>query len=105
MVDVLIIGAGPAGLMMANWMSRCGIKTRIVDKRGTKVRYTFKNLLPFVWIKCALTAKRHRFTMAKRTVSSAARWKYSTRSTSHIEHGEKRTTCLKSVFGTRTKTA
>lgn len=38
-VDVLIVGAGPAGLMMANWMSRCGIKTRIVDKRGTKVRY------------------------------------------------------------------
>lgn len=36
-VDVLIIGAGPAGLMMANWMSRCGVKTRIVDKRGTKV--------------------------------------------------------------------
>ena len=36
-VDVLIIGAGPAGMMLANWMSRCGIKTRIVDKRGTKV--------------------------------------------------------------------
>ena len=36
-VDVLIIGAGPAGLMMANWMSRCGIRTRIVDKRGTKI--------------------------------------------------------------------
>ena len=36
-VDVLIIGAGPAGLMMANWMSRCGVKTRIVDKRGTKI--------------------------------------------------------------------
>ena len=36
-VDVLIIGAGPAGLMMAMWMSRCGIRTRIVDKRGTKV--------------------------------------------------------------------
>jgi UDP-N-acetylmuramoylalanine-D-glutamate ligase len=35
-VDVLIIGAGPAGLMMANWMSRFGVKTRIVDKRGTK---------------------------------------------------------------------
>ena len=39
-VDVLIVGAGPAGLMMANWMSRCGIRTRIVDKRGTKVRIT-----------------------------------------------------------------
>jgi phenol 2-monooxygenase (NADPH) len=36
-VDVLIIGAGPAGLMAATWMSRCGIPTRIVDKRGTKV--------------------------------------------------------------------
>jgi phenol 2-monooxygenase (NADPH) len=36
MVDVLIVGAGPAGLMMANWMSRLGVKTRIVDKRGTK---------------------------------------------------------------------
>jgi phenol 2-monooxygenase len=45
-VDVLIVGAGPAGLMMATWLARCGIKTRIVDKRGTKVRslissYTF----------------------------------------------------------------
>ncbi|KAG2413132.1 hypothetical protein HFD88_010691 [Aspergillus terreus] len=36
-VDVLIVGAGPAGLMLANWMSRTGVKTRIVDKRGTKV--------------------------------------------------------------------
>lgn len=36
-VDVLIVGAGPAGLMMAEWMAKCGIKTRICDKRGTKV--------------------------------------------------------------------
>ncbi|GFF30036.1 phenol 2-monooxygenase [Aspergillus udagawae] len=36
-VDVLIVGAGPAGLMLANWMSRTGVRTRIVDKRGTKV--------------------------------------------------------------------
>ncbi|KAL4933364.1 putative FAD monooxygenase [Aspergillus undulatus] len=36
-VDVLIIGAGPAGLMMAAWLARCGVKTRIVDKRGTKI--------------------------------------------------------------------
>ncbi|CEJ61354.1 hypothetical protein PMG11_09889 [Penicillium brasilianum] len=35
--DVLIIGAGPSGLMAAYWMARCGIQARIVDKRGTKV--------------------------------------------------------------------
>ncbi|KAJ6195229.1 hypothetical protein J3E72DRAFT_248834 [Bipolaris maydis] len=35
--DVLIIGAGPAGLMLATWMARCGINARIVDKRGTKI--------------------------------------------------------------------
>lgn len=35
--DVLIVGAGPSGLMLAAWMARCGIKARIVDKRGTKI--------------------------------------------------------------------
>ena len=36
-VDVLIVGAGPSGLMMALWMARLGIKTRVVDKRTDKV--------------------------------------------------------------------
>lgn len=36
-VDVLIVGAGPAGLMMATWLAKCGINTRIVDKRSTKI--------------------------------------------------------------------
>ncbi|OHW97253.1 phenol hydroxylase [Colletotrichum incanum] len=36
-VDVLIIGAGPSGLMAAAWMAHCGVNARIVDKRGTKV--------------------------------------------------------------------
>lgn len=35
--DVLVVGAGPAGLMMATWLAKCGVKTRIVDKRGTKI--------------------------------------------------------------------
>ncbi|KAM7187297.1 phenol hydroxylase [Naviculisporaceae sp. PSN 640] len=35
--DVLIIGAGPAGLMAAAWMAHIGVKTRIVDKRNTKI--------------------------------------------------------------------
>ncbi|WPH05091.1 Hypothetical protein R9X50_00799000 [Acrodontium crateriforme] len=37
--DVLIVGAGPAGLMLANWLSRFSqdVKTRILDKRGTKI--------------------------------------------------------------------
>ncbi|KAM4058736.1 FAD binding domain-containing protein [Hirsutella rhossiliensis] len=36
-VDVLIVGAGPAGLMMALWMAKLGIKARVVDKRADKV--------------------------------------------------------------------
>ncbi|KFY94209.1 hypothetical protein V500_03367 [Pseudogymnoascus sp. VKM F-4518 (FW-2643)] len=36
-VDVLVVGAGPAGMMAVTWFARCGIKARIVDKRGTKI--------------------------------------------------------------------
>lgn len=32
-VDVLIIGAGPAGLMACNALARSGINVRIVDQR------------------------------------------------------------------------
>lgn len=35
--DVLIVGAGPAGLMMATCLAKFGVRARIVDKRGTKV--------------------------------------------------------------------
>ncbi|KAI1431911.1 FAD binding domain-containing protein [Xylaria sp. CBS 124048] len=36
-VDVLIVGAGPAGLMLWLWLSRLGVPTRIIDKRPEKV--------------------------------------------------------------------
>ncbi|KAG6841242.1 hypothetical protein C0991_000526 [Blastosporella zonata] len=36
-VDVLIIGAGPAGLMACNALASAGINVRIVDKRPVKV--------------------------------------------------------------------
>lgn len=36
-IDVLIVGAGPTGLMLATWLSRYNIKVRIIDKRGTKI--------------------------------------------------------------------
>jgi phenol 2-monooxygenase len=32
-VDVLILGAGPAGVMCGNALVRAGINVRIVDKR------------------------------------------------------------------------
>ncbi|KAK7206649.1 FAD binding domain-containing protein [Myxozyma melibiosi] len=36
-VDVLIIGAGPAGLMTATWLARTGVSCRIIDKRTDKI--------------------------------------------------------------------
>ncbi|KAI0084010.1 FAD binding domain-containing protein [Irpex rosettiformis] len=38
-VDVLIVGAGPAGLMAANALTRAGVNIRIVDLRPTSVSY------------------------------------------------------------------
>ena len=35
--DLLIVGAGPAGLMAATWAARCGIHARVLDKRGSKI--------------------------------------------------------------------
>lgn len=34
MTDVLIVGAGPTGLVLALWLTRQGIKVRIIDKRA-----------------------------------------------------------------------
>ena len=36
-VDVLVIGAGPAGLMAANALVKAGISARVIDKRPKKV--------------------------------------------------------------------
>ncbi|KAH8704871.1 FAD binding domain protein [Talaromyces proteolyticus] len=36
-IDVLVIGAGPAGLMAALWFSELGINARVIDKRGSKI--------------------------------------------------------------------
>jgi hypothetical protein len=36
-VDVLIIGAGPAGLMAANALSSFGVTVRVIDKRPQSV--------------------------------------------------------------------
>jgi 2-polyprenyl-6-methoxyphenol hydroxylase-like FAD-dependent oxidoreductase len=30
--DVLIIGAGPTGLVLALWLTKLGVKVRIIDK-------------------------------------------------------------------------
>jgi phenol 2-monooxygenase len=36
-VDVLVIGAGPAGLMCTLALAKAGVNVRLVDKRPTKV--------------------------------------------------------------------
>ena len=37
-VDVLVIGAGPAGLMCAHGLKRAGVNVRVIDKRYAFVR-------------------------------------------------------------------
>ncbi|KIM90285.1 hypothetical protein PILCRDRAFT_812015 [Piloderma croceum F 1598] len=36
-IDVLVIGAGPAGLMCANGLAKAGVKVRIIDKKSNKI--------------------------------------------------------------------
>jgi phenol 2-monooxygenase len=36
-IDVLIVGAGPAGLMAATALTKAGVSVRIVDKRANRV--------------------------------------------------------------------
>ena len=37
-VDLLIVGAGPAGLMTAAWASQYNIHARIIDEKQTRVQ-------------------------------------------------------------------
>src|SRR5438128_2504245 len=39
-VDVLVVGAGPTGLMMANQLTRRGVRTLIVDRHAGPSRET-----------------------------------------------------------------
>ena len=38
--EVLIVGAGPTGLMLACWLTRCGVRVRIIDSKSRPTRET-----------------------------------------------------------------
>lgn len=38
-IDVLILGAGPAGVMSANGLARAGVKVRILDERSALLSF------------------------------------------------------------------
>ena len=37
-IDLLIVGAGPSGLLAAAWASRLNLKARIIDEKGGRVQ-------------------------------------------------------------------
>lgn len=39
-VDVLVIGAGPAGVMAANALAKAGVHVRIIDQRCALPKYS-----------------------------------------------------------------
>ena len=51
MVDVLIVGAGPAGIMAANALARAGVSVRIVDKRSVIFKSTLLAALIIVQVR------------------------------------------------------
>src|SRR5262249_38713309 len=66
--DVLIIGAGPTGLVLALWLTRLGVKVRIVDKtaapgttsRALAVQARTLELYRQVALAAAVAEKGHR---------------------------------------------
>jgi pyruvate/2-oxoglutarate dehydrogenase complex dihydrolipoamide dehydrogenase (E3) component len=98
-VDVLIVGAGPAGLMMAMWMAQCGIKTRIVDERGTKV---FGPGIPSFTFR---PNSSHRFSTDKRTAYNIEPSRSSTLLALVIEPGSNQIIYWKYTCGTPTRMA
>ena len=42
---VLIVGAGPTGLVLALWLTRLGIRVRIIDKTSRPLRLIWLSLV------------------------------------------------------------
>lgn len=72
-VDVLIIGAGPSGLMAAQALARQGVRTKIIDKRsGLVLLYQAFEVTK----RCPPVGRKAR-CMGIRMDSSHGHWRYS----------------------------
>ena len=60
--DVLIVGAGPTGLVLALWLTKLGVRVRIIDKTeapGTRPVGPAPTIKTSVWFIC-YTPGEHR---------------------------------------------
>jgi choline dehydrogenase-like flavoprotein len=98
--DVLIVGTGPGGLMMAAWLAKCGVKTRIVaQKRDRGLDFDIAYPVEIFTRNAGFQWTSRRFAIANAEPSRSL-----THSAFETVHGKKQTICSRIVFGTQTRT-
>ena len=85
--DVLVAGAGPAGLMLANWLTRLGVHCVVVDRKEGPTRESRALIVQARSLEIYdQLGMGERIDSAGRHVTSASLWEGSEQA-AHIEGG------------------